>query len=170
MKIIEALKKVKDLQKKAEDIKSKIGAHCADLDCETAIYPDQRRQVAEWVQSYSDIVKEILHLRFSIQKTNVLTPVTIELANVHVTKTIAEWIHRRKDLAKMEESLWRTLTDRNLRDSSYQLTTSSPQTIVKRRLYFDPVERDKKVETFRSEPSKIDSVLETINATTDLVI
>ena len=52
MKIIEAMKKVKDLQRKADDYKSKIQAHCADLDCETPIYTDQKREVASWLQGH----------------------------------------------------------------------------------------------------------------------
>jgi hypothetical protein len=36
-------------------------------------------------------------------------------------------------------------------------------------LYFDPAERDKKIEIFRSEPSLIDRTLEVINCTTDLI-
>ncbi len=169
MKIIEALKKLKDLARKADDLKDKVQKHCADLDCESPIYPDQKRQVSEWTQAHSDIVKEILTLRYAIQKTNIMTNVSIELDGKHVTKTIAEWIHRRKDLAKMEESLWQSLSDRGLRDSSYQVTKESPLTQIKRRLYFDPLERDRKREIFRSEPSKIDSTLEIINATTELL-
>lgn len=170
MKIIEALKKIKDLQRKADDLRTKVGQYCADLDCETATYPDQRRQIHEWLQSHTDIVKEILHLRVSIQRTNINTPVSIELGNVHVTKSISEWIHRRKDLAKLDQDVWSKLTDRNLKESySNKLTNSSPEQVIKRRLYFDPSERDKKMELYRSEPSKIDATLEVVNAVTDLM-
>ena len=171
MKIIEALKKVKDLQRKADDIKSKIAAHCCDLDCETPTYPDQRRQVSEWLQAHSDIIKEILYLRYSIQKTNVLTQVTIEIDNKFVSKSITEWIHRRKDLAKLEEQCWRSLTDKGHKETYVnKLTPNSPEQIVKRRMYFDPVERDRKIEVYRSEPSLIDSTLEIINAVTELLV
>src|ERR1700688_3580412 len=100
MKLIQAMKKIKDLATKAEDLRKKVTNHSADLTIETPQYPDQRRQVAEWVQAHGDILKEILHLRFCIQKTNIATPVSIELGGKHVTKSIAEWIHRRRDLAK----------------------------------------------------------------------
>lgn len=168
MKIIEGLKKVKDLKKKADDIKILVNKYCADLECEAPTYPDQRRQIESWCQAHSDIVKEILDINYRIQKTNIETLVTIELGGKHVSKSIAEWIHRRKDLAHLEESFWRSLSDKGLIDKQYQLTAQSPITMVKKRLYFDPVERDKKVEMYRSEPSAIDSVLETINALTDL--
>jgi len=69
MKIIEGMKKIKDLTKKAEDIRAKIGLFCADLDYETPMYPDQRKEVDGWLQSHSDMLKEILSLRLSIAKT-----------------------------------------------------------------------------------------------------
>lgn len=171
MKIIEAMKKVKDLQRKADDLKEKISKYCADLDCETPTYPDQRREVSGWIQSTEDIYKEIEHLRVSIQKTNIETDVTIEIGGKFVIKKIAQWIHRRRDLAKAQESIWRALTDKGLKETSVvQLTPNSPQSFVKKRLYFDPSERDKKIELYRSEPSIIDSTLEIINATTELIV
>jgi hypothetical protein len=169
MKIIEGLKKIKDLQRKASDYRELVKNHCADLDCETPIYPDQKKQVSEWLQGYGDITKEILSLRYRIQKTNLETPVTIQLGDKFVTKSIAEWIHRRKDLADLDAQVWKCLSDRGLKETSfYQLTPQAPQTQVKRRLYFDAAERDKKLELYRSEPSIIDSTLEVINAVTDL--
>jgi len=170
MKIIEALKKIKDLSRKAADIRDLIAKHCADLDCETPTYPDQKRQIQEWLQSHGDVIKEILHLRYSIQKTNVETMVTIEIGGNHVTKSIAEWIHRRKDLAKLEEDVYRKLTNRDLKEVYTQkLTDNTPEKQVKRRLYFDPAERDMKIEMFRSEPSLIDRTLEVTNCITDLI-
>jgi len=170
MKIIEAMKKVKDLQRKKSDLQEKIAKHCADLDCETPMYPDQKREIQGWVQSAEDIIKEIEHLRVSIQKTNIETDVTIELGGKFVTKKIAQWIHRRRDLAIDQSNLWKCMTDRGLKETSVvQLTAASPQSFVKRRLYFDPSERDKKIELYRGEPSIIDSTLETINAVTELI-
>lgn len=170
MKIIEALKKIKDLRLKADDLKDKVKNHSADLDCETAIYPDQKAKIAEWLQAHGDIVKEILSLRYRIQKTNILTEVTIEIGSVHVTKSIAEWIHRRKDLAKLQEEMWRTLDWKQtmLKEGQIQATPNSPLVIVKKRLYFDPVTRDNAVAMYRSEPSQIDAALEIVNAITDL--
>ena len=170
MKIIEALKKIKDLARKADDIKAKIKEHCADLDCETPVYPDQRKQISDWLQAHSDIIKERAHLKTSIQRTNLATKVTIELGDVFVTKCISEWIDRRKEFAKLQEDSYRVLTDNGRRESYVsQPTPNSPAVTIKRRLYYDPSERDKKIELYRSEPSKIDSTLEIINAVTDLI-
>lgn len=172
MKIIEGLKKQKDLAKKAEDIKAKIALNCVDMEHENPVYgttDQQREQINEWLQSYSDILKEILSLRFRIQKTNVTCPVTIELGGKQVTKTIAEWIHRRRDLATTEALAWKCLTDKNLPAVGKIQQTNGTVTEVKIRRYYDPKVRDTKVELFRSEPSIIDSTLEVVNATTDLI-
>lgn len=171
MKIIEALKKIKDLGRKADDIKDKVSLYCADLDCDTPMYPDQKRQVAEWMQAHSDIIKEILTLRVAIQRTNLETQVSIELGGKFVTKSIAEWVHRRRDLAKEEMDIWSKLTDKNYQEKYKQkLTDKAPEIIINRRLYFDPKERDEKRELYRSEPSIIDGTLEVVNATTELIL
>lgn len=169
MKIIEAMKKIKDLVRKADDLKDKVKQYCADLDCENSTYPDQKRQISEWLQAHGDIIKEVAYLRHAIRKTNVETPVTIMIADKPVTKTIDEWLDRLKDLASHEQRAWNGLTDRNLKDTYVtKLTDRSPEMLVKKRLYFDPAERDKKVELYRSEPALIHATLEVINATVDL--
>ena len=168
MKLIQAMKKCQDLAIKANDLRSKIGEHCADLTLETPAYPDQRKKIDEWLQSHSDILKEILSLRVAIQKTNLATNVTIELGGKQVTKSIAEWIHRRRDLAKLERDAWAKLGDRGLKEQNVQTSQGGPVTEIRIRRYFDASERDTKMELYRSEPSIIDSTLEVVNATTDL--
>lgn len=171
MKLIEAMKMIKELQVKAEDLRGKVKQYCADLDFETPMYPDQKRQVSEWIQAHSDILKNILALRTQIQRTNLGTKVTIELGGKSVTKAISEWIHRRRDLATAELSMWTGLTDKNLKEGQF-LPATSPgvnPTPVKLRRYYDPQERDKNIDLYRSEPGIIDRTLEVVNATTDVL-
>lgn len=169
MKLIQAMKKLKDLKAKVDDLKEKVSRHCADLNIATATYPDQKRQVSEWLQAQHDILKEMLSLRVGIQRTNLGTHVSIELDGRHVSKSIAEWIHRRRDLALMERDMWQALTDRNLKEQDLQTMPGGPITQVRIVRYFDPVERDKMVSLYRSEPSVIDAALEIANATTELI-
>jgi hypothetical protein len=168
MKIIEALKQLKDLQRKAQDLVDKIAKYSADMEIETAMYPDQKQKIAEWLQSHRDTVHQILTLRYRIQKTNIATKVTMIIGENELTKSIAEWIHRRKDLAALEKKSWDALTDRNLRDQRIQQTAGGFQDIKVRR-YYDPVTKDKWVSYLASEPSLIDGKLEIVNATTDLL-
>lgn len=169
MKIIQAMKRLKDLKAKGEDLREKVGRFCADLTMETPTYPDQKQQIREWIQAHHDILKEILGLRESIQRTNLATSVSIDLDGKPVTKSIAAWVHRRKDLAMMEMAMWQKLGDRGLREQNVQTSQGGNITEIRIRRYFDPSEKDRKVELYRSEPLVIDATLEVINATTDLV-
>lgn len=168
MKVIEAMKQIKSLVIKAEDLRKKVAVHCADVDYETPMYPDQRGQVSEWLQAHSDVLKEVLRLRVAIQRTNLQTSVSIILGDKTVTKSMAEWIHRRRDLAALEMGAWSVLGDRGLKEGQIQ-TTQGETRLVKIRRYFDPKDRDSKMEMFRSEPMTIDSTLEVVNAVTDLI-
>lgn len=168
MKIIEAMKTIKHLQEKASDLRAKVGQYCADLDFETPTYTDQRAQISEWMQSHFDTVQEIARLRVAIQRTNLATSVTIELGGKQVTKTISEWIHRRKDLAKQDLEMWSKLGDRNLREGMTQTSAGGTKEVRIRR-YFDPKERDTKMALYKQEPSIIDGHLEVVNAVTELL-
>lgn len=169
MKLIQAMKKLKDLNIKGDDLRKKVMQHASDLSIESPVYADQKRQVAEWIQSHGDILKEILHLRVSIQRTNLATRVDVELDGKRITKTIAEWIHRRRDLANLEQGMWAQLTDRGLKEQNLVTAAGGPVTEIRIRRYFDPAERDRKMEIYRTEPSVIDGTLEIVNATTELL-
>lgn len=169
MKIIQAMKRLKELKAKTEDLRDKVGRFCADLTLETPTYPDQKQQIREWIQGHHDILKEIGHLREAIQRTNLATQVTIELDGKGVTKSIAAWTHRRRDLAGMEMAMWQKLGDRGLKEQNVQTSQGGNITEIRIRRYYDPAEKDRKVELHRSEPMVIDATLEVINATTDLL-
>lgn len=169
MKIIEAMKTIKSLQIKASDLQKKVSLYHADLSYETPAYgARQRDQIYEWIQSHSDTVKEILRLRLAIQRTNLKTKVTILLDEKQVEKSIAEWIHRRRDLAEMERNIWSSLNDKGLKEGQTR-QTSGDVVDVKIRRYYEPTERDHKVAVYREEPSIIDGTLEVVNAVTDLI-
>jgi len=169
MKVIQGMKGIQALQIKAGDLRKKIQMYCSDSSIETPAYgEDQRNKIKEWLQSHSDTVKEILRLRIAIQRTNLATEVTMELGGKQVKKTIAEWIHRRRDLAGAERSCWEGLTDKNIKEGYYETPGGGKQE-VKLRRYYDPNERDKNIEMYRGEPGIIDATLEVINAVTELI-
>ncbi len=170
MKIIEAMKAIKALTAKAADLRVKIHNHCANLDIESSPYPEPAKQVAEWLQSHSDTLKEILRLRIAIQKTNIATPVAIMIDGTSVTKCIAEWVHRRRDLANLELEGWKQLTDRGLKEGSLNSSVPGGEArLVKIIRHFDSKVRDAKQACFRDEPHLIDATLEVVNATTEVV-
>jgi len=171
MKIIEAMKEIKELQRKSDDLCKKIAGNCALLDYESPLYgANQQKTVDGWIQSIHDMAKRIEFLRVCIQRTNLATNVEVILGEVPVTKTIAAWIHRRKDLAKAEYNTWKCLNDRGLKESTVPSTVPGvPATQIKIVRFFDPVRRDAMLNLFAGEPTNIDSRLEVINAITDLI-
>lgn len=168
MKLIEGMKQIKDLVRKAEDLRKRVAECSADLDIETPRYDGQKEKLAGWVQAYTDLLREILRLRFCIAKTNLNTEVAIELGGKVVTKTIAEWIHRRRDLAGLELLIWTAQSDKGLKEGQIKQSDGQARD-VKIRRYYNPEERDEKINALKSEPLLIDSKLEVINAITDLM-
>lgn len=168
MKIIEALKGIKDLQRKAEDLRKKVSQHSAHLSNEKPVYDNQKAQIENWIQAHNDIIKEVLRLQIAIQKTNLQTEVTIAMGDKNITKTIAEWIHRRRSLAGLQEAIYRGLTDRRLSEGT--ITQSNGEKVqVHIQRYYDPADRDRNIDVYSSEPNIIDAKLEITNAVTDLV-
>lgn len=168
MKLIEAMKQIKELRRKADDLVEKIKKHSAHMNFETPVYEDQKKQVSEWLQSHGDLVKEIERLRLLVQRTNLATSVSIKLNGASVTKPIAAWIHRRKDLAALQQQAWQSLTDKGLREGIVQDSQNEKREVKIVRCY-EPTQRDEKVALFQGEPSLIDQTLEVINATTEVV-
>jgi hypothetical protein len=171
MKLIEAMKEVKLLDTRNEDLRQKVSKYCADLEAETPTYgtPEkQKEQVTGWLQSIHDSIVEAIKLRSAIARTNMYTMVTIELGGNKVTRPISEWILRRRVYSEVEKKAWDSLSNKGLQVANIR-NSSGDSTLTKVRLYFDALERDKNVELYRSEPSIIDRNLEIINATTDLI-
>lgn len=169
MKLIEALKKVKANKEKIADLQKRIGDHCANLSHETPMYGlETSARIAEWLQSCTDLSQDNAQMLCAIQRTNLATMVDIELDDVTVSKSIAEWIWRRREYAALDLLTWSKLTDRNLREGHMNTSTGSPIEIKIVR-HFNPVMRDKKRNTYSMEPHSIDAALEIANAITDLV-
>lgn len=169
MKIIEAMKKVKANKEKIADLHKKISQICANLSYETPVYGDKTKEkVQEFAQSCNDLVQDNIKLLTAISRTNLATPVTIMLGDKPVTKNMAEWIWRRREYAKVDETTWALMGDRGLKEGSTPTSTGEPMKITIIR-HYDPVMRDQKVAMYKSEASEIDGALEVANAITDLI-
>jgi hypothetical protein len=174
MKIIEGMKKLKDLLRKAADLRQKISTYCADMSTDTPTYKteaDQRDMVAGWLQAHQDIIKEIERLRVALTHTNVVTKVPIEMSDgKNVSKTIQGWIMRRRELSKLDCEAFALLTNRGLKDQAYRADAKTEGIQISNvRRYYDQKVRDEKVAVFMAEPSLIDAALEVFNATAELV-
>ena len=169
MKIIQAMKKVKENKEKITDLQAKIAVACANLNFETPVYGDATKQkISEWLQSCQDLSQDNIGLLCSIARTNLATVVPIEVGGKTVTKTIAEWVWRRREYALLDAKAFAVLTDRNLKEGVTQSSTGQAVEVRIQR-HYDPNYRDMMLAMYKSEPHLIDSTLEVINAVTDLV-
>ena len=104
----------------------------------------------------------------AIARRNLATSVTIELGGKSVTKTIAEWVWRRREYAKLDLLTFSKLTDRGLKEGQGQTSTGLPFE-VKLVRHYDPSQRDAAMAMYQAEPHQIDAALEVVNATTELL-
>ena len=77
MKIIEALKELKSLEKKHNDLVSKLKRNSAHLDIQPSEYPDPEAKIREWVAAATATSRRTEELTLAIQRTNLATEVTI---------------------------------------------------------------------------------------------
>lgn len=172
VKIIEAMKKVKANEEAIRDLQAKIALNSARLNIETSPYGDKdaaTAQVQEWAQGCHSRSLENVRLLTAIGRTNLQTMVTITLGGRSVTKSVAEWIWRRRKYAAVDLITWKSMGDRNLKEGKVSMATGSPPTDVTIVRHYNPVERDAKVSEYQTEAHEIDAALEVINAVTDLV-
>lgn len=167
MKIIEAMKRIKANKEKIAELNTRIQRHSAHLSFESPVYEDQAAKVKEWRQSALDVSRDNVELLVKIARTNLATKVTIQLGDNAVTKSIAEWVWRRREYSAIDMQIWMQHTDRNLKEGNVQ-TSPGVMTEVKLLRYYSPEERDKNLDLLRSEPHLIDGALEVVNAVTDL--
>lgn len=168
MKIIEAMKKIKANKEKVVELDARIQRHSAHLSFESPVYEDQGAKVKEWRQSALDVSRDNVELLVRIAKTNLATTVIIQIGDNSITKSIAEWVWRRREYSSVDMQVWMQHTDRNLKEGNVQ-TSPGVMTEVKLLRYYSPEERDKNLDLLRQEPHLIDGALEVVNAVTDLV-
>ena len=175
MLLIEAMKGKKHLVRKMEDLRKKIQLHCADLDCMQPTYGSaelQTSKISEWLQMHHDLALELTTLNKNIQKTNLVTPVTIKIDGKPVDRSIMEWVIRRQGIIDLEVSAYNILSDRGYSDKSILMQSGVDRGKIKNarvRFYFNATDRDKQLDILKSEKESIDNSLEIINATTVLI-
>lgn len=166
MKIIEALKEVKLLREKCMDLSFKINNNSAHRDDAKTEYEDPKSQIQSWQTQIHQATARMEELLLRISYTNLKTQVAVKIGDKTITKSVAAWVYRRRELAILDRKAWAHCTNRNLQVTIDRRDNDKVYPVI---LNYDPQTRDKKVEEYSTEPSLIDSRLETVNATTDLL-
>ena len=96
--------------------------------------------------------------------------VTITMDKKDVTKSIAEWVWRRREYSKIDHKTWSCLSTKNLQTGlSKNSVAGAPDFKLTMVLHFDIEQRDKMIALYAGENHLINAELEVVNATTDLL-
>lgn len=171
MKIIEALKELPLIDKKLERNEALIREIAASVDAGTvantlkyATAELQTAEVAALVQSSRDLVSRKAKLRRVLSLTNATLTVTID----GETKTICEWIEYRQKGTDRLRGMYGSLNDREAFSKLSQTKIDGTQGVKVVR-HYDESQKNAALAMLLELPTKIDTTLETFNATTDLV-
>ena len=177
MKLIEGLKAQKVIMRKIEDLQKKIQNHAAYSSLERPVYKDESEpdspkaqiaQIDKWISSIRDLTKLMAITRLQVQFTNIVTTVTIDINGTKITKTIAEWIHWRREFSDIMYRTHQCLGDKGIREGIVNDSQGTKHEVKIVRCY-SPAQRDKNMADYRDMKFAIDSTLEIVNATTDMV-
>lgn len=164
MKIIEALKAIKQYDRKIEKTQERIAAWCSyevdEKDPEPPLY--NADDISKMRQQISDWVSEKAKLRHLIHKTNVRTAVefdgkTFNIDQLLILKTVV--IPARLNVLKQ-------LTRRSPSRRSFVDTADKKVKII---MQYDPKEREKEVDALEDMSTKISALLDTLTLNTSLL-
>ena len=169
MKIVEAMKKLRVIEKRMKSNSDSITKYSSMLSTERPYFPtedDQRDEIRSLVQSNTDLFTEYLGLKKRIEKTNIF--VTVELGGKGYSLSDLLVI-KRKLAVKMIET-YSAMNDKEghqrIRNARTPSSIEGNVNIV--RFYVEDV-KNKGLREWQDLYDNIDSRLEVINATTDLV-
>lgn len=169
MKIIEALKNLKTIQKRIEKNCAEITNYCAYLSNETPAFETEEKQLAEVasrIQANMDLESEYLRLKKAIETTNLNVKVVIGA----FTYTITELISIKRVIGKYHTMTYAALDSRQASarlNVVYQrgIDPANPPKIIS--LYKEE-DKNKNLREWEDFLSQIDGKLEVLNAETEL--
>ena len=156
MTILDGLKKVKLLKKKADKKASRVAENCCSFEGEEPLH-----SVRELMQSHSDLLLEINDIKAKIQCTNAATKVA---GTKYAPLTISELISYRQSVLPQRIAVLKTLS------KTYK-ENEGGYGVPKRKvvMHYDPKERETTIDKYEDEILEIDAILDKCNMTTSLI-
>lgn len=171
MKIIEAMKRLKVIAKRMEDNTKRINEYASILSTDRPSFgseDEQRKEVKALIQANWDLVKEYLRTKQDIELTNLKT--TLEIDGVKYT--LSELLVIKRKLAKSMMNTYSALNDQatmcRIGIGLGRNQSAEGKTPVIEKLY-DERERIDGLRKWQDLYDNIESRLEVVNATTDIV-
>jgi hypothetical protein len=169
MKIIEALKNLKTIQKRIEKNCEQIKQYCAYVSVEAPVYETPEKQQAEvgsLIQANLDLEKEYLRLKKAIENTNLNVVVTI----AGKSYTITELISLKRVAGKFRTNTYQSLNPQIAMTKLNEIyrkgvDANNPAKVIS--LYAE-ADKNKALREWDDFLSQIDGKLEVVNAETEL--
>jgi hypothetical protein len=168
MKIVEAMKELKLIEKKIQRNTDSIQKYSSQLSNERPYFntPElQAKEVRSLLQANKDFTDNYLELKGKVEKTNL--SVTVEMDGRKYT--LSELLTLKRKLAQLMVASYDAMNDKSARESQIRVVRSSPDNTVKVERFYDEKEKNDGLRKWQDFYDNIDSRLEVINATTDIV-
>ncbi|MDD3917667.1 MAG: hypothetical protein PHX00_10980 [Synergistaceae bacterium] len=167
MKIIEGMKRLRVIEKRMESQRNAVTEYASKLSTEMPRFQtkeDQAKEVASLIQSNNDLCAEYLRIKRSIEYTNL--KVSVELQGK--AYSISDLLVVKRKLADRMVATYRALNDTVARDRLRNAPKFDGETPKVEILYDERTKLDN-IRKWQDLADIIDSRLEVINATTDLI-
>lgn len=167
MKLIEAMKELKLVEKRMEKNREQITQYSSGLSNEKEIFGSEQKQIDEvksLLQANVDLFNRYLYLKRSIERTNLETKVEFSVGTYSISELLA--IKRR-----LQHSVINTFKALNTQSAEVRMRTIKiPDNVeVKVVRYYKEEEKNLLLKSWLEFFENIDGRLEVVNATTDLI-
>jgi len=167
MKIVEGLKRLKVLEKRIVSNCSDITKYASILSTEKPAFESetmQKEEVRQLIQASEDLGAEYLKLKSQIERTNLQVSATIN----GKTHTLSEFLVIKRKLARMMQGVYNALNTNAAEGRMHTSRFGNDQKVNIVQLY-DESSRNESLRAWQDLYEAVDSRLEVINATEDLV-
>ncbi|HPR91019.1 MAG TPA: hypothetical protein PLD93_06270 [Synergistaceae bacterium] len=167
MKIIEGMKRLRVIEKLMESQRNAVTEYASKLSTEMPRFQtkeDQAKEVASLIQSNNDLCAEYLRIKRSIEYTNL--KVSVELQGK--AYSISDLLVVKRKLADRMVATYRALNDNGAQSRLRNAPKFDGETPKVEVLYDERTKLDN-IRKWQDLADIIDSRLEVINATTDLI-
>ena len=156
MTILDGLKKIKVLKKKADKKAARIAENCCTFEGEEPLY-----NVRVLMQSHNDLLLEISKIKASIQHTNVVTKVS---GDKYDGFTIASLISYRQGVLPQRIAVLKSLSKAH-KDNEGRYESPKRKVVM----HYVPKEREDSIDKYEDEILDIDAILDKCNMITKLI-
>lgn len=166
MKLIEAMKSLRLLEKRMWDNASRITTYASWASTERPHFgteEEQNKQVNALVQANYDLMNEYLKVKRNIERTNLETIVEVEW----ISYTLSDLLVIKRKLGRQMVSTYQAMNDSRVRWGQWARDVNwEPPMMVQ---YYDEQVKNEGIMKWENLYNAIDSRLEVVNATTDLI-